>query len=61
MNRKVISLFCVMALVILSALSLTGYGSAQTQKTIKIGVVGPESGGCGPVGPRPTQGDPDGC
>ena len=50
MNRKVISLFCVMVLVILSALSLTGYGSAQTQKTIKIGVVGPESGGSAQLG-----------
>ena len=55
MNKKMMSLFLVVALVTLSALSLAGCGSSPApapaaQKVIKIGVVGPESGGAAQLG-----------
>ena len=49
-GKKLVAMIMMGLLLVGGAFSLTGCGGAAEQKVIKIGVVGPESGGAAQLG-----------
>ena len=48
--KKVSALLAMLSIFVFSAMLLAGCGASNTQKVLKIGVVGPESGGAAQLG-----------
>ncbi|TWH45735.1 ABC transporter substrate-binding protein [Sporomusa sp. KB1] len=49
-NKKIVGMILVVLLVVTSLVGLTGCSNTESQKVLKIGVIGPESGGAAQLG-----------